>query len=124
MHWGALLFIAGYHAVLFIGLPIYLFARTPGLDLLALMALLWAGTLVAITMGYHRFYSHKTYRASKILEIPLLFFGTAAIQGSALKWAFDHRLHQIRRWGRRSLRYEPGFLALPHSVAVRAPGTH
>jgi stearoyl-CoA desaturase (delta-9 desaturase) len=38
-------------------------------------------------------YSHKTYRASKILEIPLLFFGTAAIQGSALKWAFDHRLH-------------------------------
>jgi len=93
VHWGALLFIAGYHAVLFIGLPIYLFVRTPGLDLLALMALLWAGTLVAITMGYHRFYSHKTYRASKILEIPLLFFGTAAIQGSALKWAFDHRLH-------------------------------
>jgi stearoyl-CoA desaturase (delta-9 desaturase) len=48
---------------------------------------------MAITTGYHRFYSHKTYRAARIMELPLLFFATVAIQGSALKWAFDHRLH-------------------------------
>ncbi len=93
IHWGVLLFIAGYHLALIVALPIYLFVQMPGLALLGLTAGLWAATLVAITMGYHRFYSHKTYRASRLLELPLLFFGTAAIQGSALKWAFDHRLH-------------------------------
>ncbi len=93
IHWTVLGFIGGYHIALFVAVPFYLWFFTPSWQLLGLTLLLMGATLVSITMGYHRFYAHKTYRAKRALEVPLLFFGTAAIQGSALKWAYDHRLH-------------------------------
>ncbi len=93
LHWGVLLFIVGYHVALLALLPVYLWSGSPGLGLVAITFGLWCATLMAITTGYHRFYSHKTYRASRVMEVPLLFFATVSIQGSALKWAFDHRLH-------------------------------
>ena len=44
-------------------------------------------------MGYHRFYSHRAYRLNKLVELVLLFFGAMAIEGSVLRWSFDHRQH-------------------------------
>jgi stearoyl-CoA desaturase (delta-9 desaturase) len=46
-----------------------------------------------ITAGYHRLYSHRTYKAAWPLRIFYLISGTAAIQGSALQWAAQHRDH-------------------------------
>lgn len=93
IHWAVLGFIAGYHILLLVSLPLYLWFFTPSWQLIVITLLVMGATLISITMGYHRFYAHKTYRAKQALEVPLLFFGTAAIQGSALKWAYDHRLH-------------------------------
>ncbi len=50
-------------------------------------------TNLSITMGYHRLYSHKSYEAHPLLETILLFISAGAFQGSALKWASDHRIH-------------------------------
>jgi stearoyl-CoA desaturase (delta-9 desaturase) len=50
-------------------------------------------TNLSITMGYHRLFAHKSFEAHPILEGILLFIGSGAFQGSALKWASDHRLH-------------------------------
>lgn len=50
-------------------------------------------TNLSITMGYHRLFAHKSYEAHPILEAILLFIGAGAFQGSALKWASDHRVH-------------------------------
>lgn len=50
-------------------------------------------TGVSITMGYHRLWSHKTYKANKLVSYFLLVFGTAALQNSILQWASDHRKH-------------------------------
>jgi len=50
-------------------------------------------TGVGITMGYHRLWSHKTYKANKIVKYVLLVFGTAALQKSVIQWASDHRKH-------------------------------
>lgn len=44
-------------------------------------------------MGYHRLYAHKSYEAHPLLEGFLLFISSGAFQGSALKWASDHRIH-------------------------------
>lgn len=44
-------------------------------------------------MGYHRLWSHKTYKANKVVSYILLVFGTAALQNSVLQWASDHRKH-------------------------------
>ena len=50
-------------------------------------------TNLSITMGYHRLYSHKSFEAHPILEWILLFISAGAFQGSAMKWASDHRVH-------------------------------
>lgn len=48
---------------------------------------------ISITAGYHRLYSHKTYKASWIVELLLVLGGSATFQGSVLKWSTDHRDH-------------------------------
>lgn len=48
---------------------------------------------LGITGGYHRLFAHKSYEAHRMVEIAYLIIGGAAWQGSALKWASDHRRH-------------------------------
>ncbi|MFI5334471.1 MAG: acyl-CoA desaturase [Chlamydiales bacterium] len=50
-------------------------------------------TGLSVTAGYHRLYSHTSYKIHPVLEGILLFFATMATQGSALRWSFEHRLH-------------------------------
>lgn len=88
-----LFFIGGYHLLLFIALPIYLCFQFPSLLLIGLSALLVYITGLAITAGYHRLYSHLTYKTNPAVEAVLLFFGSMAVQGSAIQWCHDHRLH-------------------------------
>jgi stearoyl-CoA desaturase (Delta-9 desaturase) len=92
-NWIPGLFILGYHLLLLVGLPFYFFYCTPswGLALSAVILLYITG--LSVTAGYHRLYAHTTYRINPVIEGVLLFFATMATQGSALRWAFDHRHH-------------------------------
>jgi stearoyl-CoA desaturase (Delta-9 desaturase) len=49
--------------------------------------------ILCTAAGYHRYYSHKSFEASKGLKLFFLFFGPSALQNSAIKWANDHRRH-------------------------------
>lgn len=91
--WGIIAFIVGYHLALLVGLPIYFMHHSPSWGVYAAMGALVYISGMAVTAGYHRFYSHSTYKAHRAVEVVLLFFATMATQGSALKWAFDHRRH-------------------------------
>jgi len=53
----------------------------------------YLATGMSITAGYHRLFSHRTYKANTLLKIIYLLFGAAAFQNSALKWSMDHRIH-------------------------------
>jgi stearoyl-CoA desaturase (delta-9 desaturase) len=48
---------------------------------------------LAITAGYHRLFSHRTYRAARPVRWMFLLFGAASFQNSALSWSADHRAH-------------------------------
>lgn len=48
---------------------------------------------ISICAGYHRFFSHKSYEASPIVQIFLAFFGAMAAQNSILSWSAGHRIH-------------------------------
>ncbi len=48
---------------------------------------------LSITAGYHRLFSHQTYQAHPIVRAFFLFFGACALQGSAICWSIDHRIH-------------------------------
>lgn len=48
---------------------------------------------LAITAGYHRYYSHRTYECHPIVQAFYLAFGAAALQAPVLAWVADHRDH-------------------------------
>jgi len=58
-----------------------------------LFAVLLVGSGMAITAGYHRLWSHRTYSAAWPLRAALAFFGFFSIQNSILVWAARHRVH-------------------------------
>ncbi|MBL7544132.1 MAG: fatty acid desaturase [Bdellovibrionaceae bacterium] len=52
-----------------------------------------AVTNLSITAGYHRLFAHRSYETTGLMKFLLVLFGSSAFQGSALKWASDHRRH-------------------------------
>lgn len=93
IHWTPTLFILGYHLFLLIALPLYFIHGLPSIGLIwATIALVFASAL-AVTAGYHRLYSHQTYKVNPIAEAVLLFFASVGTHGSALRWCYNHRLH-------------------------------
>ena len=48
---------------------------------------------LSITGGYHRLFSHKTYRAAWPLRLFYVLFGAAGVQNSVINWSSDHRRH-------------------------------
>ncbi len=59
----------------------------------ALFLFMTIATGVAITGGYHRLFSHKSFDAKWPYRLFMLLFGAAAFENSALRWASDHRNH-------------------------------
>ena len=46
-----------------------------------------------ITIGYHRLFTHKAFKANRPLKIALAFAGGMAIEGPVVRWVADHRRH-------------------------------
>ncbi len=59
----------------------------------ALAAALYAVRMFAVTAGYHRYFSHRSYRTSRAFQLVLAFLGGTAAQRGALWWAAHHRDH-------------------------------
>lgn len=93
INWGPVIFLVSYQLIVLASLPFYFYFNVPGLGIVLTTIILLYATGMSITGGYHRYYAHRTYRTNKFIEFLLLFFGAMATQGSALRWAFDHRLH-------------------------------
>ena len=46
-----------------------------------------------IAMGFHRYFTHGSYKATRPFKIALALAGTMAIEGPILNWVADHRRH-------------------------------
>ena len=53
----------------------------------------YAAALIGISVGYHRYFTHKTFQTTAALEHIMLFFGAVCGGRSALTWAAVHRMH-------------------------------
>ena len=62
-------------------------------QLLALAAFSYAIRMWAITAGYHRYFSHRAFKTSRVFQFILAFLGTCAVQKGVLWWASLHRDH-------------------------------
>lgn len=76
-----------------VGAPYYIWRYGVQPSELALMFFFMAMTGLSVTVGYHRLFAHVSYKAHPIVQFIVLFFGAAAYEQSALKWASQHRRH-------------------------------
>lgn len=85
---------------------------TPFIGVIAAMILLYGGnylqavdlwcffalfvfTTYGLTMGYHRLFTHKSFRCAKPVKAALCIAGTMAAQGSVIFWVAHHRKHHM-----------------------------
>jgi stearoyl-CoA desaturase (delta-9 desaturase) len=81
-----------FFAVHAVALATVLLTRpTPGL--LLLVAAGYFGRMFGITAGYHRYFSHRSYRTSRAFQLFLAVLGATATQKGPLWWAAHHRDH-------------------------------
>jgi stearoyl-CoA desaturase (Delta-9 desaturase) len=72
-----------------------LFAFATGVstqDVVLCVSLL-AVRMFGITGGYHRYFSHRTYKTGRVMQFLLAVLGCTAVQKGPLWWAAIHRRH-------------------------------
>jgi stearoyl-CoA desaturase (delta-9 desaturase) len=60
---------------------------------LVLCLVLYAVRMFGVTAGYHRYFSHRTYRTSRVGQFLLAFLAQSSAQRGILWWAAKHRHH-------------------------------
>jgi stearoyl-CoA desaturase (delta-9 desaturase) len=59
----------------------------------ALAVALYFVRMVVVTMGYHRYFSHRTFKTSRAFQFLLALGAQSAAQKGVLWWASHHRWH-------------------------------
>ncbi len=88
---------------------LYVFVIVPFLAVVAAIPVAWGWGLgwrdvvisgvfylvsgLGITVGFHRYLTHGSFKAKRWLRIALTIAGTLAIEGDPLTWVADHRRH-------------------------------
>jgi stearoyl-CoA desaturase (delta-9 desaturase) len=58
------------------------------------VALYWV-RMFGVTGVYHRYFSHRTYKTSRVFQFVLAFLAQTTAQKSVLWWAAKHRHHHL-----------------------------
>jgi stearoyl-CoA desaturase (Delta-9 desaturase) len=48
---------------------------------------------LGVTVGFHRYLTHRSFRAKRWLRVILAISGSLAVQASPIQWVADHRRH-------------------------------
>jgi stearoyl-CoA desaturase (delta-9 desaturase) len=88
---------------------LYAFVIVPFLAFLAAVPVAWGWGLgwtdvilfvvfyyfsgLGVTVGYHRLFTHGSFKASGPLRVMLAVAGSMAIEGPVIRWVADHRRH-------------------------------
>jgi len=57
---------------------------------------LYVLTMLAITIGYHRMLSHRSFKAVPLVRYFWTFLGVLSLQGGPIGWAATHRVHHTK----------------------------
>jgi stearoyl-CoA desaturase (delta-9 desaturase) len=60
---------------------------------IGLMVGLYLATGIGVTVGFHRFATHRGFKSNPVIEFILLVLGTMALEGPVLLWAATHWKH-------------------------------
>lgn len=59
----------------------------------ALAASFYVLTGLGVTVGFHRYFTHRAFKAKRGLRVALAVVGSMAMQGPVIGWVADHRRH-------------------------------
>jgi stearoyl-CoA desaturase (delta-9 desaturase) len=90
-------------------IAVYAFVLLPFAALIAAVPLMWGWGLswldvglalfffyfsgLGVTVGYHRLFTHNSYKAKRPMRIMLAVMGSMAVQSPPITWVADHRRH-------------------------------
>jgi stearoyl-CoA desaturase (delta-9 desaturase) len=90
-------------------IAVYVFILVPFAALIAAVPLMWGWGLtwldvilavfffyltgLGVTIGYHRHFTHGSFKAKRGMRIALAIAGSMAVQGPPITWVADHRRH-------------------------------
>ena len=57
------------------------------------LGLTYSARVFALTAGFHRYFSHRSFKTSRVFQFVLAWTGTSAAQLGPLWWAGNHRHH-------------------------------
>jgi stearoyl-CoA desaturase (delta-9 desaturase) len=60
---------------------------------IAIAAVWYVVSGLGITVGFHRYFTHGSFKAQRWLRVALAVAGSFAVQGSITQWVADHRRH-------------------------------
>jgi stearoyl-CoA desaturase (Delta-9 desaturase) len=60
---------------------------------LVVLAITYTLTGLGITVGYHRLFTHRSFKTSRAMRAVLAVLGSMAVEGSLIDWVATHRKH-------------------------------
>jgi stearoyl-CoA desaturase (delta-9 desaturase) len=60
---------------------------------LVVLALTYALTGLGVTVGFHRLFTHRSFKTSAPVRALLAALGSAAVEGPVIEWVANHRKH-------------------------------
>jgi len=88
---------------------VVIFTCVPFAALIAAVPLLWGWGLtwqdvvitavmypiagLGVTIGYHRYFTHGSFKAKRALRVALAIAGGLSMEGNVIQWVADHRRH-------------------------------
>jgi stearoyl-CoA desaturase (Delta-9 desaturase) len=60
---------------------------------LIVFAIMYVGTGLGVTVGFHRHFTHRSFKTKKPIRATLAALGSMAIEGPIISWVADHRKH-------------------------------
>ncbi|MDW5597506.1 fatty acid desaturase [Conexibacter stalactiti] len=70
-----------------------LWAVALGWSDLAVLAIMYVATGLGITVGFHRLFTHRSFKTSPAVRGVFAALGSIAIEGPVISWVADHRKH-------------------------------
>jgi stearoyl-CoA desaturase (delta-9 desaturase) len=93
VNWLVSSFLIGTLFLSITAVPAYLYFFGIDWFQVALFFFMLYGCGFSITLGYHRLFSHLTFRAHWIVRLFTVIFGAGAFENSVLLWSCEHRSH-------------------------------
>jgi stearoyl-CoA desaturase (delta-9 desaturase) len=60
---------------------------------LVVLAIVYALTGAGITVGFHRLFTHRSFKTSRLVRAVFAVLGSAAVEGPLIEWVSTHRMH-------------------------------